>query len=71
MKLCGLLNAYWETIKVDTKTDNFLDLFMMIQKDNKLINSLSSDDEELHLKKRISLKKKKTAHAYFWAPYFL
>ena len=32
---------------------------MIIQKDNKLINSLSSDDEELHLKKRISLKKKK------------
>ena len=44
----GLLNAYWETIKVDTKTDNFIDLF-----------SLSSDNEELHLKKRISLKKKK------------
>ena len=44
---------------------------MIIQKDNKLVNSLSSDNEELHLKKRISLKKKKkTAHAYFWAPYF-
>ena len=27
---------------------------MIIQKDNKLINSLSSDNEELHLKKRIS-----------------
>ena len=44
---------------------------MIIQKDNKLINSLSSDNEELHLKKIISLtKKKKTAHAYFWAPSF-
>ena len=32
---------------------------MIIQKDNKLINSLSSDNEELHLKKIISLKKKK------------
>ena len=27
---------------------------MIIQKDDKLINSLSSDNEELHLKKRIS-----------------
>ena len=25
---------------------------MIIQKDNKLINSLSSDNEELHLKKK-------------------
>ena len=32
---------------------------MIIQKDNKLINSLSSDNEELHLKKIISLTKKK------------
>ena len=53
-----------ECILRDTKTDNFIDLFMIIQKDNKLINSLSSDNEELHLEKRISLTKK-TAHAYF------
>ena len=50
---------------------------MIIQKDNKLVNSLSSDNKELHLKKRISLKKKKkkkkkkTAHGDFFAPYFL
>ena len=44
---------------------------MIIQKDNKLINSLSGDNEELHLKKKnFFKKKKKTAHAYFWAPYF-
>ena len=32
---------------------------MIIQKDNKLINSLSSDYEELHLKKEFLFKKKK------------
>ena len=32
---------------------------MIIQKDNKLINSLSGDNEELHLKKKNFFKKKK------------
>ena len=32
---------------------------MIIQKDNKLINSLSGDNEELHLKKENFFKKKK------------
>ena len=31
---------------------------MIIQKDNKLINSLSGDNEEIHLKKKNFLKKK-------------
>ena len=35
-----------ETIKVDAKTDHFIDLFVIIQKDIKLINSLSIDKKE-------------------------
>ena len=44
---------------------------MIIQKDNKLINSLSSDNEELHLKKIISLTEKNGACVFLSTVFFL
>ena len=44
MKLLWITECILETIKVDVRTDHFIDLFMIKQKDN----------EELHLKKKNS-----------------
>ena len=55
---CGLLSMYWKIIKIYTKQT----IALLIR--------FFEDTYELQFVDKFLKKKKKTAHAYFWAPYF-